>query len=270
MSLHQLQRMFAAHDIDYSTPGFYDLDAFREVERRDPDFLIAYSEYVEALEFDNEYLARSRETVRQLATMLFDELRRANLAGACVNTSGALVRMLEQERLWSYAVGGGVTVNFPDTSGIPPSHFGVIAPRQVVAAHMWVRVPPFQVVDITLPFQNWNPQQQHYIRDFVISEESERAQYTVWELVDVNVLMQFQLLNGRDMTLRDVRDIAPHVFPFMARFPAFQVGSGELQIKYVPTKTGASEEGLYELIQPVLNGRRPGELYAAFRARNHP
>lgn len=265
MTSTDLERLFADNRIDYTAPGFYDLPTFRKVEERSPEFLEKYSEYVDARPYPDDYLARVRETVPQLGQMLFAELLEAELAGACVDLSGAFVRMLEEERIWAYAVGGGVTVTFPPECRLPQSHFGVIAPREIVAGHMWVTVPPFRVVDITLPIQHWSPIQQPYFDHFVIAEESAPAAPTVWELIDVELIDDFRMSEGRMPGMQDVRMRVPHVFPFMKRFPGFQVHSGRLSIKYVPTKIGASEETLYELHAPRLNGKTPGELYRRFR-----
>jgi len=266
MVLTELERIFVDNGIDYSTPGFYDLPAFRRVEEKSPQFLEAYSEYVDACPYADDYLARVRQTVPRLGQMLFAELQEAERAGACVDISGAFVRMLEQERIWAYAVGGGVTVNFPPESGLPASHFGVTAPRKVVAGHMCVRVPPFQVVDITLSMQHWSAAQQLFLRQFVIAEESSEAMPTVWEMIDVDLIEEFRMGAGRTPSMEDVRILTPHVFPFMKRFPAFEIRSGRLPIKYVLTKIGASEETLYDLVEPKLNGKSPGELYTTFRA----
>lgn len=267
MSLAELERIFIDNHIDYEAPGFYDLPAFRKVEERNPQFLESYSEYVDARSYAEDYLVSVRHVVPQLTRMLFAELQQSRRAGACVDVSGAFVRMLEQERIWAYAVGGGVTVNFPVGSGLPASHFGVIAPRKVVAGHMWVRVPPFRVVDITLPLQNWSPRQEAFVKQFVIAEGASEAVPTVWELIDVDLIEEFRRDAGRMPTMDDVKKLTPHVFPFMKTFPPFEVRSGDLSVKYVPTKIGASEETLYDLVEPKLNGRSPGESYTTFQTK---
>jgi hypothetical protein len=267
MALTDLERIFIENRIDYAAPGFYDLPAFRTVEQKNPQFLELYSEYVDARPYADDYLARVRQIVPRLGHMLFAELQQAQRVGACVDISGAFVRMLEVEQVWAYAVGGGITVNFPTGSGLPSSHFGVIAPRKVVAGHMWVRVPPFWVVDITLPLQNWSTRQQVFLKEIVMEEETSEAAPTVWELIDVDLIEEFTMRAARIPNMEDVRALAPHVFPFMEKFPAYQVHSRDLTIKYVPTKIGASEETLYGLVEPKLNGKSPGELYTMFRAK---
>jgi hypothetical protein len=115
--------------------------------------------------------------------------------------------------------------------------------------------------------QHWSAVQQAFLRQFVIAEETSEAVPTVSELIDVDLIEEFRIGAGRMPSMEDVRKLTPHVFPFMKRFPAFDVRSGRLTIKYVPTKIGASEETLYDLVEPNLNGKRPGELYTTFRAK---
>ena len=100
-----------------------------------------------------------------------------------------------------------------------------------------------------------------------MEEETSEAEPTVWELVDVDLIEEFTIRAGRMPNMEDVRALAPHVFPFMEKFPAYKVRSGDLTIKYVPTKIGASEETLYDLVEPKLNGKSPGQLYTRFRAK---
>ena len=149
MTSKQLERLFDERGIDFARPGFYDSPRFREGEAEDPVFLANYAEYVNARAYSAEYLDVVRETVPRLSQVLFAELEAARVDGACVDLSNALVRMLENEGIWSCAVGGGITVSFPRASRLPQAHFAPIAPRRIAAGHMWVCVPPFRVVDVT-------------------------------------------------------------------------------------------------------------------------
>jgi hypothetical protein len=265
MSKQALQRLFASKRVDTTSPGFYDLPAFRAVEEQRPNFLEAYAEWIEVQSYDNDYLARVRQVVPNLVTHLYNEVAGAKRSGACVDVSGALVRMLEEEKIWAVAVGGGLTIDFPAASGLSPSYFGVIAKTAITAAHMWVHVPPFRVVDVTLPMQFWKPNRQIYFTRPVVAEVSTLVAASIYDLADLDVIGEFEMMHGREPRMRDIELIIPHAFPFMKKFPAFQVTHDELTIKYVPTKIGATEDSLYNLIEPRLNGRSPGDIYKAYQ-----
>jgi len=173
--------------------------------------------------------------------------------------------MLEEERIWAYAVGGGVTVTFPRASRLSQSHLAPIAQTKIAAGHMWVCVPPFRVVDITLPIQGWSAAKEAYFEGFVIQESSMAATPTVYEILDVDLIAEFQLLNGRLPQMKDIETMAAHIFPMMERFPAFQVKQWRLLVKYVPVNFRASDEHLKDLEVPILNGKRPEEIYQQSR-----
>jgi hypothetical protein len=116
-----------------------------------------------------------------------------------------------------------------------------------VAAHMWLRVPPFAVLDITLRGQPWDPERRPYFQPFVLSERSLPSTATVEQLVDMNAIEKFAFANGRPPTMREVARCIPHVFPFMERFPSFSVDSISLVIDYAPTKFSASLEPLADM-----------------------
>jgi hypothetical protein len=133
---------------------------------------------------------------------------------------------------------------------VPQKSSGIVHGCGPLFGEAILRVPPFWVVDITLPLQHWSARQRGFLKQFTIAEETSEAVPTVWELIDVDLIEEFRVKRGRNPSMEDVRELTPHVFPFMKRFPAFEVRSGDLAIKYVPTKIGASEETLYDLVEP--------------------
>jgi hypothetical protein len=268
MTLPELETLFHERGIDYQTPGFYDSPRFLAAEQRDASFLDRYAEYVDRRQYEPAYLDRIRDVVPRLSAFIYRHLLEEGRLGACIDVSGMVARMLDLEGIWAYAVGGGVTVNFPVGSGVQPSHFGVIGGESNVAAHMWVKAPPFVVVDISLPEQQWGAARQGYFTNFVITETSRFIPVTVEQLVDMNAYDEFVAANGRRPTMRDVARRIPHAFPFMERFPSFSVVSADLTVDYAPTKVGASLEPLAEMAHPRLNGHSPIELYRLFKQEN--
>src|SRR5262249_10357555 len=122
-NLAELRAFFDRLGIDVSRPGFYDNPIFIKAERRDPRFITKYGQYLEALQFDNAYLNRARQTALRVADYLFEELRKDGRKGACIDVSGTAVRMLEEEGIWNYMVSGAVVVDFPHQSGLRRRYF---------------------------------------------------------------------------------------------------------------------------------------------------
>jgi hypothetical protein len=182
MTREQLEAVFSAHQIDFSNPGFYDLPQFVAVERTDNNFLDRYAEYVDRRVYSPEYLDRVRNLVPRLGRFVYDNLRLEGRLGACIDVSGMFCRILDKEGIWSYGVGGGVSVEFPSNSGILPTYFGVIGGESNIAAHMWSRIPPFAAVDLTLSAQPWGARRQPFLEGFLMSEDSEPADATVEQL----------------------------------------------------------------------------------------
>jgi hypothetical protein len=268
MTLPELEILFQSRGIDCQNPGFYDSPQFLAAEQRNPSFLDRYAEYVERRVYEPAYIDRVRDFVPRLAAFVYRHLQHEGRLGACIDVSGMFSRMLDLEGVWAYAVGGGVTVNFPARSGVQPSHFGVIGGESNIAAHMWVKAPPFVVVDISLSEQQWGEARQRFFGDFVMTETSRPLAVTVEQLVDMNAYDEFVHANGRRPTMRDVARRIPHAFPFMERFPSFSVVSGNLTVDYAPTKVGASLEPLAGMAHPVLNRHSPMELYRLFKQEN--
>lgn len=265
MLLKTLEALFAAHGIGFEYPGFYDSPAFLAVERSDAAFLEKYAEYVDHQHYSQEYVKRVQRVVPLLSRFVYEHLIREGRLGACIDVSSMVSRMLDMEGIWSYTAGGGASISFPKKSGLSPSYFGVIGGESSVAAHVWIRVPPFVVLDITLPAQPWDARRRPYLTDFVISERSRASEPTVHQLIDMDEIERFRFTYGRQPTMKDVAQLIPHVFPFMERFPSFSVEAGSLEIAYVPTKIGASVEPLREMQVPKLCGYSPWELYQRFK-----
>jgi hypothetical protein len=196
MRLDQLEAEFERLGINYQEPGFYDTPAFLAVEQMNPQFLSYYAEYVDRRTLTAEYVNRVRELVPRLAQFVFERLRSDGRLGACVDISGMLCRMLDLEGVWAYSVGGGVTVRFPRRTRLDPSHFGMLGGTsstpgaESAAGHMWIRVPPYQVLDITLAAQPMPPERALHLTDIVLAERSRPKTATVEQLVDQDLIEQ--------------------------------------------------------------------------------
>jgi hypothetical protein len=264
MTQAELEALFTAHGIDFRAPGFYDSPAFLAVEHSDNRFLDRYAEYVDRQQYTPEYLDRARLIVPRVASFVYRHLIEDGRLGACVDVSKMASRMLDQQRIWSYAVGGGVSVTYPASSRLPSAHFGMFGGANPIG-HMWIRVPPFAVLDITLPAQPRRPDSRPYYPSYVIEEVSRPSPATIEQMLDMSELRRVTQSRGRRPTMTEVFLQAPHLRRFMECFPPFAVNYGALRVEYAPVKIVVSAEPLAGMGYPRLTGHSPGELYELFQ-----
>jgi hypothetical protein len=174
------------------------------------------------------------------------------------------MRMLEREGIWAYMVGGGLGIEFPPGSHLQSRHFKPIVHRQNQSrtGHMWVRVPPFKVIDLSLPFQHWRPEQAVFVRDYIASEEFAEAEIDTDDLLEADVTAEFVAHHHR---LPQMRDIGRATRETIERFPPFLVRDRNSVLKYIPTQPGAMDGSLEQMRNLCLDGRYPIDLWNDYR-----
>jgi hypothetical protein len=264
LSRTQIERALSKHGIDYSAPGFYDTPAFKAVEKEHPTFVMSYAEYVDSLTFPDDYLARARKSATEAAEFMHLALVKDGRRGACIDASGTLQRILEREGIWNYFVVGGLRVEFPASSRIPDIHFWPLVhpdnPAQT--GHAWLRVPPFAVIDITLPIQEYSAKVAAYFGNYVITEESVPYEAEAGDLFENELVELLIKKNGHHPTLRN---LPPSQIEFMTIFPAFEIQYRQLRLKYIPMRISAMDAGLEGMKNLCLSGKYPLELYKEFQ-----
>lgn len=258
----ELQQLFRERSIDFAEPGFYDDAAFQRSESQDPRFLEKYGEYVH-LSFGAEYLDRARVVIQQLANFLAAELAADGRTGACIDASGALMRMLERERVWSCMVAGAATVIFPPKSGLNRRYFSPLVhpDNPAKTGHTWVFAPPFKVVDITLLMQGWKRRESKFIPAAIMAEQSEPAQADIRDLTETKLA---DLIYRKTGQAPSMANLSSTLVQTMKKFPAFLVDINGLRIKYAPTQISAMDGTLERMRNLQLRGRYPAELYQQF------
>lgn len=262
-SREELEELFKRVGIDYSRPGFYDQPEFKAVEKKAPAFIEAYAEYVDCLHFDDEYVQRARTNAIAVAEFLFAELLRDGRKGACIDASGVMQRILDREGIWSYLVGGGVRIQYPDESGVPDSYFWPLVhpDNPAKTGHAWVTVPPFAVIDITLPVQAYPRQIARYFDGMVAGDASSPYKPVAGDLYENELVELVVQKTGKPPTLEN---LAPRQRKFMETFPAFGVDYRKLRLKYIPMQISAMDADLEEMRNLCLSGLYPADLYSKF------
>jgi hypothetical protein len=269
-TLTELQQTFDQLGIGTTRPGFYDEPGFLRAERQDRRFLKKYAQYIEALPFEEQYLLRARRTALEVADYLFDELKRDGRQGACIDISGTATRMLDQEGVWSYMAFGSVIVEFPAQSRLGKKYFRPIVhpDNPAKTGHAWLRVPPFKVLDISLPLQPYPPAAASYLRRYIATEVVAPAPVTTAsDLMEDAFVALFIRRNRRRPSMNDLPQVAPGAREFMAEFSAFELTTDGCRVRYVPTGMSAMETPLPGMRNLCLSGKYPAELYREFRDR---
>ena len=264
----QLEREFNHRGILLLEPGFYDHQKFIAAEQEDPKYLAKYAAYVETLALTDHYRERVHDTVRRLSNYLYNQLKRDGRQGACIDISGAFARMLDEEKIWGYPVGGGVGIQFP--GGVGPSHFGAISQpaSPVTAGHMWVRVPPYCVVDISLALQPWEQVKRKLLPDApALSDACDRHDPTVFELMDMDYIRWVRTTYGEEPTVGRILQNYPWITSILQQFPASSFTHGELHLSYVPVAIKMSDKNISGMKEPTLNGMSPADLYDDFKRK---
>ncbi len=259
----ELEQLFRERGIDFAEPGFYDGAPFQRCESQDPRFLENYGEYVHVCSFDEEYLNRVRAVIQELATFLAAELVADGQTGACIDASGALMRMLERESVWSCMVAGGATVYFPSESGLSRRGFSPLVhpDNPAKTGHTWVFAPPFKVVDITLLMQRWDRRECELIPAAKMAERWEPAQADIDDLMETELA---ELIYRQTRQAPSMANLSPMLVQTMKKFPPFLVPIDGLRIKYTPTQVSAMDSTLERMRILRLRGRYPVELYQQF------
>lgn len=259
------EAIFRKLGIDYSRPGFYDTPEFKAVEKKDPAFIAAYGEYVDSLDYSEDYLETSRREAVEAASFLFGELVKDGRRGACIDASGVLQRILDRQGIWNYFVGGGVRIQFPASSGIRNEYFWPIVhpDNPAKTGHAWLHVPPFKVVDITLPVQGYSRNIAEHFEGFIAVDDSVPSVAEAGDLYETEVIEMYRKNHG---TLPTLDNLHPQQRQFMSVFPAFEVTYGRLKLKYIPMHISAMDSDLENMQNLCLSGKYPGELYREYLA----
>lgn len=224
------------------SPGFYDWPQFIQAEESKGLSGDDYARFVEQRMTSQLEESFVLELVTAASKFVASRLVGLDNIGECVPISIFLSRLLETYGVWSYVAVGGVIVKFP--SPIRPKIFYPDpGPANVVYGHAWLRVPPFHVVDLSLPYQEYSPEQREIEIPTVISENPKLCR----------VPSEFS-----HYRTPKIRDCAPTV----------SLSIGQLEITYVPYSIALPGEQLDQAKRPNLSGMLPSELLEQFK-REH-
>ncbi len=226
----ELEDRFRRLGIDFSRPGFYDTPEFLAEEPEDRRFLETYAEWVMSRPRAADEDAKVRDIVPRLAHIVNARLTRHDWIGGCVAVTGMVSRMLDRMGVWNITFKGSATIT--NIENAETRHFAIIDESQGAGyqpGHMWLAVPPYDVVDMTLRFQHWERDPfREAILPVLLSEKAEVVQARLEDLVAPNVRRRCQDPNLHNKSLPDQRR-------FSRIFPARRFTAGDCEFRLVPS-----------------------------------
>lgn len=257
--LAKIEETFRRLGVPLDEPGFYDHPAFVEEEKRNKHILSAYAAYVRQRPYTTEYLHHAEATIRRATELLHDELVRDGRLGACIDASMSLSRMLEREGIWSICIQGAFTLTFGSGNKTEHLYCQPVSDSKAVAAHVWLIAPPFEIVDVTIGRQEMAPHLRKQLPPYVLAKNPRSAVVEPRDICSTRYRREAERegLKGKEI----IYAYRPDLREFFKSFPAGEVRTKRVSIKFVPCATGASDGPLENITALRLSGRTAAQIY---------
>lgn len=264
----ELAQDFKARRIPFDSPGFCDHPSFLKVERSNPAYLNHYAAFIAKQNYEKKYLVRAKAVIDESATLLLEELVKNGRLGACVDISGILSRILEEERIWSCCIKGSLTITFPKISGIATKYFWSVDHGNFTAGHAWLYAPPYSVVDIAVRQQPYVDKERDFIPKSILTAETKAVDVDVQDIVSPTARAE---LVARGVPIhKHLDEVAPYIPSIFRSFTPIEVsGMQGANLKYVPTAIHAPEKKLSGITNMSFSGLSPWQFYKSYIAGKH-
>jgi hypothetical protein len=238
----EIETLLSRLGIDYSHPGFFDTPEFRAHENADRRFLDIYAEWVLSRPRSAEEDARVRDVLPRLAGIIVARLERHDWIGGCVAVTGMVSRMLDRMGIWNCAFRGSATVT--NTRTRERRHFAIVDESQGTGyqtGHMWLAVPPFDLVDMTLRYQHWEQDAfRESISPVLLAEKTDIVQGGVEDLVAPKVRRMYCDPELLTKALPDQKR-------FSGIFPARRFVQGNCEYRLAPSGVSVTDGPLEQI-----------------------
>jgi hypothetical protein len=238
-------------------PGCYDAPDFLAIEKHEPRVIEEYAWHVLARARTPEEDERTRRVVHRLQEAVERRCTREELLGQCVNTSGAISRMLDGEGVWSFVVQGSTKTEFDVSLGLEAQYLwsrdeDIDFPGGY-AGHAWVVAPPFVVIDFTAAHQRWRNGEGRHITPSGVLQEFGSAQV---------VRPQLDLIHPNPLERPSNHAlIHPELQELWAKLPPVEIRGNSVRRIYQPDGITFSDAPLERLPRPSFGGLSPIQFY---------
>jgi hypothetical protein len=270
MNLADLEKLFTQLNVDYTYPGFYNEPSFVLQEQKDSHFLENYADYVMLQEYTPEYLENAQKIITSLTSFVYSELKKDGRLGACVDTNGFLMKILEKENIWSCVMQGILTIYQKVEDKIIFKYN--LSPFNLNRryGHTWLFAPPFNIVDITLRLQEYTDVNfKTLIPDECILSNNVKLidNIPIQDIIDYDFLQHLKRQRLRILTLDDLSLISPHS---IKKYGSYIYEVNDLLFVYTIAGISAPDTSLEDFQSITLSGKLPIEIYQEYLANHKP
>lgn len=264
MEIEQLDHKFASLGLDTTKLEFYNDAAFLNEERRHPELLWDYEEFVLKRRYSSDYDARARQTIPRMVDYLFNELVRDGRLGACLDACLSACKILERYGFWNVVQAGSFTAELPDAPSRKIRYWPEFAPQgsNVKVGHAWLVVPPFKLIDLTLTRQEQNEDLRTMLPSYLIATDVGPVEGVSFEdMVDIDLKTQWI---QRGLPLPSIQQLMAQNKPVarhLTRFRPFSVKHGTATLKYFPVRPALPEEKFEDQKAHCWSGRQTSEMF---------
>jgi hypothetical protein len=258
-SHQEIRDYFNQLNIPTDNPGFYDHPNFLTVEHEYPFFLANYARFVSTLPLDDSYIKIAYTKIPVVVEELYIHLFKENPVGRCVDISGILLRILEKLNIWSFAVKGSLTIDFPTASNVDRTYFWSVDEGNFFAGHAWICAPPYDVIDLSIRYQPYSENEADFLPKYLMEENMAHAKSDTYDIISPKVRDSF-LSCGVPLSCQ-LEQINPETPKFINVFPAKAITINGTTLKYTPVAGFANDAPLEAITNMKFQGKFPLQLY---------
>lgn len=256
----EVRNDFINKGIDVEHPGFHYSKEFMTAEAKEKYLLNNYARFVDTYPYSQSYLSRASREIRYIAELVFSEFSINARHGACVDLSSVLSRIFELEGYWNYIVKGALKIEFSKSLNIETEYFWPIDKGEFVAAHSWVNIPPFNVIDLSIKYQNFNTDVIKCLPDYIICDSFEDYKPVLRDIFSPEYIFLLKSRGVLESNMFNFYD--KNLLRFVRTFRANKININNVSFYYIPTAITASDSGdLNSYNNITINGRTPATFY---------
>ncbi|GJM04322.1 MAG: hypothetical protein DHS20C09_03130 [marine bacterium B5-7] len=250
---------FEGRNIPFDTPGFYDHPNFMQVEEKNASYLSNYAKFVDDRPREQSYDDYVKHTVPSVAKIFSKKFIEHGDLKPDTSVVALVSKALEKMNIWNYVVRGSITLNFPAESGINTRYFFSLDHDGFKTAHVWLVVPPFYIVDITLSLHPFSEAETSYIAPLICAEENNIIEPEIEDVISEGYCAHLKNINVPRSDYFSV--ISPQTEKFLSVFPSREVISDELKIKYIPISVSAPDVPFEQMTAIRFAGQTASDIY---------
>lgn len=250
---------FDKRNIPHDTPGFYDHPNFMQVEEKNASYLSNYAKFVHDRPREQTYDDYVKKAVLLVANIYHEKFMQHGGLKPDTSITALISKALEKMNIWNYVLKGSMTINFPAESKIDTRHFWSLDHNGFTTAHVWLVVPPFYVVDVTLPLHSFSESEASYITSPICAEANNIIKPEIEDVISEGYCSHLESINVSRSDYYAV--ISPQTEKFLSVFPSREVISDKLTIKYIPISVSAPDVPFEQMTAITFDGQTAFDIY---------